>query len=110
MSNFISRFSDRVDNSLGALYNRITHNPSAAERRAQASQIAEQVDAYKQQTELSKQELNATRDQQVAEKRKINEKQIRSLRNKFRPAGFLNNAASKLGQEAIAGVQTNLGG
>lgn len=84
------------------------YNPKES-RRAEADQryaINDQIKSYKDQTELTRNELARNRDEQVAEKRKINEKQIRSLRRNYRPAGFLNNQAG----ESVAGTTQNLGG
>lgn len=108
MSNFISRFSDRIDDKLGGLYNKITHNPSAAERRQQSNMVNDQISAYKEQTNLAREQLNRTRDEATAQKRKIDEKQIRSLRRNFRPAGFLNNQQANA--EPVGGTVQNLGG
>lgn len=47
--------------------------------------VTYEIKQYKKQTELARQELNKIRDQQATEKRRINEKQIRSLRNNYRP-------------------------
>lgn len=63
--------------------------PDAAEKRKQAAMMNEQVKAYKDQTELTRQELNKTKDAQNVEQRRIQEKQIRSLRRSYRPAGIL---------------------
>ncbi len=72
----------------------ITGMPSASEKREQANLINDQIKAYKNQTELTEKQINATRAEKDAQKRLINEKQIRSLRNNYRPAGgFLNNQA-----------------
>jgi len=42
-----------------------------------------QVEAYNKQTELTKQMLDQTRNQEAVEKRRIEEKQIRSLRRNY---------------------------
>lgn len=108
MSNFISRLSDRIDDSLGGAFNRLTGHMSAAERREQGNMVNEQINAYKEQTRLAKEETDRKRGETAAAKRKVEEKQIRSLRRNYRPAGFLNNA--KPAGEAEPGVQENLGG
>jgi hypothetical protein len=51
--------------------------------------INDQIKAYKDQTELSRAELNKTRNEQAIEKRRIQEKQIRSLRRNYRSTGIL---------------------
>ncbi len=55
----------------------------AAEKKNAQSLINMQVNAYNKQTELSKQMLDATRNQEAVEKRRIEEKQIRSLRRNY---------------------------
>lgn len=49
--------------------------------------INEQVKAYQQQTALTRQELESKRNEGLAEKRRIEEKQIRSLRRNYRSTG-----------------------
>jgi hypothetical protein len=84
--------NDSAANKAGGLVNAITGRPSAAEKRTQQYAVNDQIRAYKEQTELSNQQIKAAQDEKTVEKRKVNEKQIRSLRNNFRPAGgFLNN-------------------
>ena len=83
---------DTIGDFTGGLVNKITGRPSQDDLRNQRYQINDQIKAYKDQTALTQQEINTARSEQDVEKRKINEKQIRSLRNNFRPAGgFLNN-------------------
>lgn len=74
--------------------------PTADEKRKQAQAIQGQVDAYKKQTELAQSEIDRKRGEEQIEKRRIEEKQIRSLRHNFKPAGFLDSGddlASTLG-------------
>lgn len=62
--------------------------------------INEQIQAYKDQTALTQKELNDLKAQKDVERRRIDEKQIRSLRGQYRPAGgFLNNQS--LGNEGV---------
>lgn len=94
------------------VFHKITGTPTSKEKRDQASQIKEQVDAYKKQTEIAAQELAAIKDQKDTEKRKINEKQIRSLRSNYRPSGgFLNNQglSAPNNNAAQVGVSNKLG-
>lgn len=93
MSNFISRWSDKVDNALGAAFNRVTGHQSAAERRSMATQAQQQVQAYKDQSEILKSETDRKRGELQAEKRRVEEKQIRALRGSRRSAGFLGGAS-----------------
>lgn len=54
--------------------------------------INQQIKAYKDQTAITQKALEETRAATEVEKRRIQEKQIRSLRGQFRPSGgFLNN-------------------
>ena len=80
--------------------------PDASEKRKQASMMNDQIKAYKDQSELTRNELNATRGAQDVEKRRIQEKQIRTLRRNYRPAGIL--GAGNTSSEAD--VSSKLGG
>jgi len=71
-------------------YHAVTGAPTAQEKRAQANAVNAQVNAYKEQTRMAQEEINAKRGEMAVEKRRVQEKQIRSLRRSFRPAGFLN--------------------
>lgn len=62
-----------------------------SEKRAAARAMADQVAAYKKQTELATAEMDRVRGERDAEKRRVNEKQIRSIRRGHSNAGFLNN-------------------
>ncbi len=55
----------------------------------QNKMVNDQIKAYKEQTALTRQQLDQTRAAQEVEKRRIQEKQIRSLRSNYRPAGGL---------------------
>lgn len=76
------------------LGHRLTGIPTAAERRAASTAINDQIKAYRTQTELSRQEVAAKKDEQVAEKRRIEEKQVRALRRNYRASGFLGSAST----------------
>lgn len=69
--------------------------------------INDQIKAYKDQTELTKQQLNQTKNEEVAQKRRIEEKQIRALRRNYRSqgAGLLG-----VGAPASQDMSSNLGG
>jgi hypothetical protein len=80
--------------------------PSASDRRKAAADLQDQVRAYREQTELTRQELNRASQEQDVQKRRVNEKQIRSLRRNYRSAGVLgtgsnpstqNDTSAKLG-------------
>lgn len=87
-------------------YHRLSGVPTSKERRNQARDINDQIKAYKEQTNLAREELNQKRAAEVTEKRRINEKQIRSLRNTYRSRGLLGGEASA----DEAGMTSKLGG
>jgi len=64
------------------------------EKDLQRKAINEQIKAYKDQTELTRQEVNNKRDQVASEKRRVEEKQVRSLRRNNRAPGFLGGGES----------------
>lgn len=80
---------------------------SREEDRERRSMIADQIKAYKDQTEITNQQLNEAREATSAEKRRIDEKQIRALRRSYRPAttGFLGS-----GSPATTDMNQKLGG
>lgn len=57
-------------------------------------QMNDQVKAYKEQTELTRQELARKKDEEAVEKRRVDEKQIRALRRNYRPGSMLGSQAS----------------
>lgn len=69
--------------------------PNADDRRKQMAGINEQVKFYRNQTNIANSEIARARDQQLVEKRRIEEKQIRSLRRNFRPAGFMDSGSDE---------------
>jgi hypothetical protein len=75
------------------VYHGLTGTPNADEKRNQQYAVNDQIAAYKKASEVSEQAINEAKNQQDVVKRQINEKQIRSLRNNYRPAGgLLNNS------------------
>lgn len=84
------------------LYNpRQERHKEAEARRASAptaqpdvrQAINEQMQAYKNETELTKKEIAAKQNEENYERRRIQEKQIRTLRRHFRAASILGNQA-----------------
>jgi len=79
----------------------VTGIPTADERRNAQRAMNDQLKAYRDQTELTRNEINRKQGEQIAEKRRIEEKQIRSLRRNYRAPGFLgqgqSDMSSKLG-------------
>jgi hypothetical protein len=83
------------------------YNPKKS-RREEADQrymIQDQMKAYKDQAELTRQEIDRKRSEGAAEKRRVEEKQIRGLRRNYRPAGLLGSGASP-----TSDTTTQLGG
>ena len=78
---------------------------SDSDRRKQQEMMNQQIKDYQEQSKLAKDELSRAKDQQVAEKRRIQEKQIRSLRGRSSSRGFL---GSSSGMES--GLTSKLGG
>lgn len=76
------------------IYHKVTGAPTAKEKRNQASMVAEQAQAYRDSTKLATDEIERKRGEMSAEKRRMDEKQIRGLRRSTRPAGFMDNQAS----------------
>jgi len=79
---------------------------NASDKRQATGLMNEQIKAYKDQSEITRQEADAKRDEGIAEKRKVDEKQIRALRRSYRTQGFLG-AANNSGQ---ADMDAKLGG
>lgn len=79
-------------------------------RHNQADQrhlINEQIKSYQEQTQLTKDELNRVQTEKDAEKRRVEEKQIRALRRNYRAssAGLLGQ-----GEPATEDTSNQLGG
>lgn len=84
-----------IEHAASGIYHKLTGTMSSKQKRAIAQQMADQVNLYKQQTELAESEIARKRDEELQQKRMIQEKQIRSLRHSYRPAGFMDvNAGS----------------
>lgn len=83
----------------------VTGIPTADQTRNQQKMMNDQIKAYREQTAITKQELAQKKGAEVAEKRRIEEKQIRSLRRNYRSPSFLGGSDS--GQ---AGMSSTLGG
>lgn len=105
----VKSIANSTANAGETIWNKVTNNPSAAEKRQQNQLITDQVNAYKQQTDLTRQQLNDARAETQVEQRRIQEKQIRSLRRNYRSptagVGLLGQ-----GQPATEDMNTKLGG
>jgi hypothetical protein len=62
--------------------------------RQQRDMVNAQIKAYQDQTNLAKQQLDEARNATQAEKRRVEEKQIRALRRNYRAAGMLGTGAA----------------
>jgi hypothetical protein len=103
-------FNESARNKAEGAFNKITGRPSAADKRNQDNMIGDQIKAYRDQTELAQKELTDLNAQKDVQRRLIQEKQIRSLRGSYRPAGFLNNQAPQNNTVgSTPGLQSKLG-
>jgi hypothetical protein len=100
---FFDRIGKAAGDAFGGLYHAVTGTMNASEKRQQSAMINGQINYYKQQTELAQSEIARKREEEMAEKRRLEGKQIRALRRNFRPAGFLDSAGGE-------GVSDKLGG
>lgn len=75
--------------------------------RDQRDMVNAQIKAYQDQTAMARQQLDEARNATDAEKRRVNEKQIRTLRRNYRAqgAGLLG-----VGQPASQDMDAKLGG
>lgn len=65
--------------------------------KKQQQLMNDQIKAYQDQSNIARDEMNRAKDSQVAEKRRIQEKQIRALRRNASSRGFLGTSNSTLG-------------
>lgn len=86
------------------IYHDVTGIPTAKEKRDRQDMVNEQIRSYREQTELTRQELARKRDETNVQKRRVEEKQIRTLRRNSRSQGLLgasqsneNDMSTKLG-------------
>ena len=94
------------------IYHGVTGTPTSDEKRNQAKLVRDQMEAYRKQTEITQEEIRRKQAESEAEKRKIDEKQIRGLRSRYRPSGGLMNQAKRAGSDLAteSGQPTKLGG
>lgn len=78
-----------TSSSIGGQTRNIITGETEEDRARQRRMVNDQIKAYREQTEITKKELAAKKDEQAAEKRRIEEKQIRALRRNYRAQGFL---------------------
>ena len=96
----------------GNIWDKVTdfaHNVTGIQtedqKRNAQKMINDQVKAYKEQSEITKNELSRVKNEEATEKRRINEKQIRALRRNYRSAGLLGQ-----GQPGATDMNSKLGG
>ena len=80
-------------------------------RHAEAEQryaMQAQVQSYKDQTELTRQEIATKKGEEAVEKRRVEEKQIRSLRRNYSARGFLGSGQAP--DNSQPGMSDKLGG
>lgn len=112
------KFGKRYLNPLGLFdsegiqnkaFHKITGTPTSKEKREQSRLVNEQIKAYQDQTEISKAALAQAKDAEQVEKRRIQEKQIRSLRRTSSARGFLGSSSDNSFSND-SGLNSTLGG
>ena len=83
-----------LEKPIDKAYHSITGAPTSKQIRAQNNAINEQIQAYKDQTEITRQQVDKLKNEENNEKRRVEEKQIRSLRRNYRVQSFLGNQDS----------------
>ena len=81
--------------------------PTADEKRNAKRMVTDQIKAYKEQTELLRAETDRKRGEEASEKRRVEEKQIRSLRRNYRG---VNTGMLGANPAATPDMTTKLGG
>ena len=73
----------------------IVPHQSEAERRAANKAVTAQIDYYRSQKDMMSKESQRIEGERNAEKKRISQRQIKSLRSAFKPnGGFLEDSAS----------------
>jgi hypothetical protein len=91
------------------VYHAATGAPTAEQKREMAKGMNEQVKAYKEATELGRQQVAELKSQKEMERKRIEEKQIRGLRKNARAAGFLNTQSEGTQLGSSSGLPQQLG-
>jgi len=102
---WLSAGTTRLWDKATDLGHELTGIPTADERRNQAKDVSDQVNAYKAQTELTRNELAAKANEVDAAKRQVEEKQIRALRGNYRGQSLLGDQSNNQN-----GMSDKLGG
>lgn len=92
------------------LVHKVTGTPTAAEKRDSARMVNDQIKAYKEQTEITRQGIAEAKAQRDIERRRVEEKQIRGLRGRSRASGLINQASpSNTSLGGSSGLPSKLG-
>lgn len=105
-------FFENLFNTLGDTVEYLVKGEGPEERHERNEQVKSQMEAYKEQTQLTRDEINRKRGEEKAEKRRVEEKQIRNLRRNYSTRGLLNyqnQQASSGAAPAQADVSNKLG-
>lgn len=78
-----------------AISNVIPHQHSA-DRRAANAAMAEQISFYKEQKDMMTKEATRLESERDSEKKKIAQRQIKSMRRAYRAPGFMDSAGNEL--------------
>lgn len=95
--------------NLSDFEHRLFGMPTDREQTDMRYQVQDQMKAYKDQMEITKQEIERKRGEEKAEKRRIEEKQIRALRGRLRTPGIMGGQAVGSGATPAAGTTNKLG-
>lgn len=107
----VTGFLNRARSAEESGFNAVTGRTSSSDKRIQTQQINDQIQAYKDQTAITQKQIDSVKAEKDAEKRKINEKQIRSLRSSNRSSsGFLNSSGAPSSSNAGLGDSTGIPG
>jgi uncharacterized protein (DUF3084 family) len=84
----MSKFSKALKKAERSISNLIPHQHSA-QTRAEMAAAKEQLDFYKEQKEAIGKEQERVTQERDTERKKLHEKQIRSMRRSYRSPGFM---------------------
>lgn len=101
-------FNDAWDSVTDFAHN-VTGIPTADAKRNAAKAMNSQINAYRDMTAITKQQITEAKNSQIAEKRRVDEKQIRGLRRNYRTQGIMAAGTSSTPQ-SDPGMSPKLGG
>lgn len=84
---------DSLGDALGSVWHAVSGTMNEDDKRNARYAMQDQINLYRKQTELSESEIARKRSEEIVEKRRIEEKQIRALRRNFSPGGFLDSGS-----------------